>query len=421
MGRAWSVASCKPQNPEIPHLPSLVQEQGIISKKSISFGIQGAISNLAPIVSQIGKLTANAWPFILFSRSENRRLSLSLLAENPKDLSEAIPSLIDETLIDETENSPEKFFSDLLLKVLTDFAPRLTVIEFPTKIFGTDYYWACLCKDLSRDTLIHFMDNLALRIGEQRQFLERCWQLIGTEISSRVRHTFKNRIGSAYDEIETLKRIAIEKGWITVLTESPDVIRSQQELYHDPDDYYQVGTHLTRIRDNLKALERAVDQLSKFYRGIRGTPELVSVNAALEKQLTIWRAARPDVEIRKDLDSVDPVCLISAEALNEILDNIFGNSKKFVPTEVGHHIFVTSKLCREKVVITIANDGLSSLPDEPTKLFVSTDPQGVGVGLHLVERWVSEVGGAFTITTRSDGPGVENKIELPNPIWKTEF
>ena len=399
-------------------LSSLVQEQGVFSKNCMQFGISGAVSNLAATMTQIEKISTDVWPFVLFPSSEDGKPTLSLIPEDAVTFSEEVhPSLLDRSTTASDGFSEAQGFQ---LDIRADSAPDLAVVQFPASRFGADFFFACVCHGLSRETLIQFMDALAVRLKEQQNFLDRCWHIIGTEISSRIRHMFKNRIGSAYGEIESITRVATENGWLSALTESADVIKVQQEIHHDSDDYYQVSAHLGRIRQYLNSLERAVDQLSKFYRGYQGTPELVAVNRAVETQLANWRAARPDVGIRKELDPVDPVCRIVPDALAEILDNIFINSKKFIPQETGHHLLVSTQLSRDKIVISIANDGPSQLPDEPTKLFVTTDPQGTGVGLHLVERLVSEAGGNFSISLRPDGPGVLNRIELPNPKWKSE-
>lgn len=443
-GSAFDTRQVQVSVADLKRLSALIEEEGILSKHAADAGIIGALPNLSSILSAIESVPLDILPLLTTSSFHHWEYDS---ANSP--FSEAFKGAFDEWLATprghdgillkdaaDTEQLREALLFEAkstpviwgsygagkthFMQAFQSYLPCVALVKHSPKSTGTDFCLAFMSRNLSRDTLVQFMDAYALRVMEQQNFLERCWQIIGAEISSRVKHMFKNRIGSAYDEIHTLTRVATEGGWLSAPTESPEVIKVLKEKHHDSDDYCQVGASLGRIHDNLKVLERAVDLLSKFYRGIHGSPELMSVNAAIELQLSNWRAARPDVLISKELDPVDPVCLIVPGALSEILDNLFGNSQKFIPREPGHHIFVTTSLSREKVVITIANDGPSGLPDQSKKFFVTTDAKGTGVGLRFVNRLVAEAGGTFSIFPRADGPGVVNRIELPNPKWKSE-
>jgi signal transduction histidine kinase len=168
-----------------------------------------------------------------------------------------------------------------------------------------------------------------------------------------------------------------------------------------------------------------IAQVRQYYRG--GHQELadIDVNVELRRAIEAWSDQWHEVRIVWQLDVSAPLVRMPLASFQEIIDNILGNSARHMelatPPAAGHHLTVTTRIERDRVVLEIRNSGSSDLPPNPTAIWTTTDAgHGTGLGLAIVVDHVGQAGGRFEILSNPDGPGVTNRIVLPNALWQPD-
>lgn len=260
-----------------------------------------------------------------------------------------------------------------------------------------------------------FLANLTQQMGALRQSRRK----VADEIVGRIRHMFKNRIGGIRTDVQELRKAASGAAWSHDSVINPDTAQRMIRRKGFAADHYEVGAYLERVEKALDSVTQIVDRISRYYRA--GVPHPVQVNVAeeLSSKLRAWKNTRVDIAVEETYDTLPAVVRMDLERFREVLDNILCNSAEHLPPDSAHKLQVAVEVRRDKVIVEIANTGPGDLPVNPKEPYVTTSKTGgTGLGLAIVDRNVREAGGTFDLLQRPDGPGVINRILLPNSLWE---
>ncbi len=167
-----------------------------------------------------------------------------------------------------------------------------------------------------------------------------------------------------------------------------------------------LGNQIARCKEILSSLSAAAGQV----RAEAGSSR--PLDAWLEELVQRWRASRPGVEARVQLDGPQPAPAIVAEqTLAQAITNILNNAADASPAavEVGGH------WTEDELVLEIADRGSGLAPEimhragEP---FLSTKGEGLGLGLFLAYTTFNRFGGAVRLLARAGG-GTLCHLTLP--------
>ena len=112
---------------------------------------------------------------------------------------------------------------------------------------------------------------------------------------------------------------------------------------------------------------------------------------------------------------------LSDHAMELILLELFGNSKKFHPRN-RPQMQLRARLSGDRVVIEVEDDGVSLTPEQLQRAVqpyyqaerrFTGQVEGMGLGLSLVCSMAWEVGGDCTVRNRLDGDGLVVELRLP--------
>jgi len=246
----------------------------------------------------------------------------------------------------------------------------------------------------------------------------RVQQEIANEIVGRVSHIFRNRLGILDADLKKLTEAARGGGWDEGWVEPEEQALILGQTFHHPAEHYTVGGYLARLASHIEQLRHVVDRMRQYFRGGSREPEDVAINSEIERAVADWHGRRPDVEIARDLDPIQPLVHMPLQDFREILDNVLDNSSRHMPAALGpaarHRLDISTRYERDRVVIEIRNSGESDLPPNPADLWVTTDAEhGTGLGLATVRRNAAASQGSFDLFRNASGPGVTNRLVFP--------
>jgi two-component system nitrogen regulation sensor histidine kinase NtrY len=143
------------------------------------------------------------------------------------------------------------------------------------------------------------------------------------------------------------------------------------------------------------------------------SPRPASVSRLLHEVCSLYEEVRDGLEIELGLPDEELMGSIDPVQLNQALVNLLDNSVAAIP---GRGTIWVSAWSHDKdIFIDVADTG-TGLPTEDSETlvqpFFSTKGRGSGIGLAVVDRIVTEHGGALTIANRPEG-GTAVTITLP--------
>jgi signal transduction histidine kinase len=148
-------------------------------------------------------------------------------------------------------------------------------------------------------------------------------------------------------------------------------------------------------------------------------PEPVEIHELLTELLeqlpAAWR--RPGVTLRVDAPPWLPVLLTDRGKLKTILRNLVHNALKFTPS--GDVLLAAASSGDGGVAFTVRDTGVGIPTDAMPYVFEmfrqvpGTGGGGVGLGLHIVRRFVAALGGAVEVTS-TVGVGTSFVVTLPS-------
>jgi signal transduction histidine kinase len=166
-------------------------------------------------------------------------------------------------------------------------------------------------------------------------------------------------------------------------------------------------------RGTLESSVEYLDRLARTY--ARLSPNLESTPAEPNQVIAEIARAAPTGLVATDFDSriarvkADPV------VLRRIVENLLTNGLEALDGRGGRVTIRTEDTADRRVRIVIADSGAGIPPDRLERIFddfYTTKPNGTGLGLSVVRRLVTDLGGSLRIQS-AVGTGTTVTVELP--------
>jgi two-component system sensor histidine kinase KdpD len=184
------------------------------------------------------------------------------------------------------------------------------------------------------------------------------------------------------------------------------------------------------VRDEAEQLDGDIQNLLNVTRitkhGIQPLREWVDpsdiVNAAIKQKSHRLAEHRLKLDIEKDLPLVNVHSTMIEQAFGQLLENAAKYSK------IGSSIEVSARSERDRVVLSVVDEGTGVTPEEAQHLFQRAfrSPRqaagipGSGLGLWISNTFVAANGGTLDITSRGAGLGSAATIRLPATAYVEE-
>jgi PAS domain S-box-containing protein len=170
------------------------------------------------------------------------------------------------------------------------------------------------------------------------------------------------------------------------------------------------------IKDSTRAVE-IIDRLRSLYKKEPPKRELVDVNDVARNMLALLRseANRHSISMRADLAEARSRIMADRVQLQQVFMNLVLNAIEAM-TETGGELVLKSELSNDgQLLVSISDTGVG-IPidknDEIFDAFVTTKPQGTGMGLAITRSIIEAHDGRLWVT-RNSGPGATFHFTLP--------
>ena len=228
----------------------------------------------------------------------------------------------------------------------------------------------------------------------ERELAERERLALVGQMAASISHNLKNPLGS----MKTILQVQLEN------PELPDSIRGETKM----------------VLDEISRLSTKLNQLLQFsrpaVRGPNGTGNC-DAGAVVEEVAGVLshEAERRGLKLQTNTSGVNARVAISAEALNDIVENLVVNALEATPC--GGQ--VSAGIARDggSFCVLVEDDGPgipAGLREKILQPFFTTKSHGTGLGLAIVARRVAEFGGKIDWESPvKDGHGTRFKVTLP--------
>lgn len=190
-------------------------------------------------------------------------------------------------------------------------------------------------------------------------------------------------------------------------------------LNHHSDSPALVQKYADKIRDQLRHIEAMVSDMLAYVKGGAEAQETLFYLDALIKQLADAMQAQAQLkgcELRFDNSLPQQRIRGNQDALLGALINLVANALNAIGTATSPLIEVTfSRHDARALLISVRDNGCgipATIQDHLFEPFVTTRPQGTGLGLAVVKSVIEKAGGQITFSTQP-GNGTEFRILLP--------
>lgn len=171
------------------------------------------------------------------------------------------------------------------------------------------------------------------------------------------------------------------------------------------EDYATMRALLESCRDRVRELASPAEA---------GDGAGLSAGTDLERVIERWQLVRPTVDLRRtgSTGSLQQVDVAVGHLLQALLNNAADASMQAGRARVDLQLEAGSTGLRAS--IRDYGPGLGEVPPMlPGKLFRTSKPDGMGIGLALSHATVERLGGSLSMLAAADGPGVVVSFELP--------
>jgi signal transduction histidine kinase len=193
-------------------------------------------------------------------------------------------------------------------------------------------------------------------------------------------------------------------------------IRGIVDLLKDPTVHPEVVTECLSILDReCGRIERLLNELLRFARP--RTPEITKacphevVDGAFA--LVRYAAGEDRVRLQKEIDPGLPALACDREHLKQVMVNLLLNAVQAMPE--GGTVTVKARREPERAEIEVIDEGRGIAPELMDKVFlpfVTSRPEGTGLGLTMAKQMVLQHGGELS-ARRNTGRGMTFRILLP--------
>ncbi len=173
-------------------------------------------------------------------------------------------------------------------------------------------------------------------------------------------------------------------------------------------------------------LETASNAIVKLVSGIKTyaridetAPVPIDLNSAIQESLNLvaFLYKQENIELQENLSGDSPMILGNIGKLQQVLMNLFSNSKDAMESSENKVISVETREQDDRVVIEVSDTGCGIAPDQIGRVFsraYTTKPvgKGSGMGLDLVRKLIKEMNGTIGVESEL-GKGTTFRIEFP--------
>ncbi|WP_268543954.1 sensor histidine kinase [Candidatus Nitrosotenuis cloacae] len=196
------------------------------------------------------------------------------------------------------------------------------------------------------------------------------------------------------------------------------ILTSSELLKRDPSSGQKYAPVIIRnakrlqaVAKNLLDLSRIENQSVRLSREIFNLTEVITdtiddVIPSFAKSYQNLRIIKPDRNVFVYADK---------DRISQVISNLLTNAIKFT-TSGTISITIEKKSRQKQAIVTVKDDGLGINPTIMQSLFskfVSTSPQGLGLGLYITKNIIEAHGGHITAHNNRDGNGASFIFTLP--------
>lgn len=171
--------------------------------------------------------------------------------------------------------------------------------------------------------------------------------------------------------------------------------------------------HMRRVREEVSALNRIIDDFLTFARPLRATPEPADLREPLlaAAALVQGELERDGGSLEVDLPDQPLVARADPDQVKRAVLNLLRNA-----AQVSPRVRLAGTLVRGEVLVSVSDDGPGVAPDARERIFdpfVTDKEQGAGLGLAIVKKVAEAHGGRVEVTSAREngvGTGAEFRI-----------
>jgi C4-dicarboxylate-specific signal transduction histidine kinase len=187
-------------------------------------------------------------------------------------------------------------------------------------------------------------------------------------------------------------------------------------LASDPQVMARHGPLVAGLEESIEAALESVRKLHDVARSGRLEPGPVDLRDVLRRAIEVLHLRQPPgapaVEVRTEVPHLPLVLGTSAE-LSHLFVTLLFNARDAMPD--GGKVHVRAERARDRVRVTVADEGTGISPEHLTHLFqpffTTKGTAGTGLGLWLAQSALRRIGGAISARNRRSG-GAEFLVEL---------
>jgi signal transduction histidine kinase len=170
---------------------------------------------------------------------------------------------------------------------------------------------------------------------------------------------------------------------------------------------------LEHMDRSIKKMEKTISFLLNLSRDLNLNQEWVDVNELLDEVVQTLRPIMdPDVVIVKDYSPL-PKMLLDREKMHTVFGNIIENALDAMPGGGRLRIITTENQGRVYVILEDTGLGVNQqVRDRIFEPFVTTKPDGVGLGLTVCKKIIGSHGGRIKLRSNA-GKGTAVCIDIP--------
>lgn len=247
--------------------------------------------------------------------------------------------------------------------------------------------------------LVNTMDVTRIRELEHLVTLQDKMSALG-RISAGIAHEIRNPLGGLNMYMSALKKLIGGLDW-------PDD-REQEVAYEI----------IEKMRSASNRIEGVIRRVLDFSRPSAPRLSLINISQPVEDALNLAAVTlrKNNVEVETNLHPNLPQCHADPSLMQHVLLNLINNSIEAMRNvNAPKHLDISSMLEKDRIVLRVSDSG-PGIPEEiRNKIFdpfFSTKSDGMGIGLGLCNRIITDHGGSIETATSRWG-GCEFKITLP--------
>ncbi len=154
------------------------------------------------------------------------------------------------------------------------------------------------------------------------------------------------------------------------------------------------NTKIERLEQSIETTLSLQENLRSYLEQHAQNPELFELHSLLESQILQVQKLYPKIHFTLEKKHLELFCNRSAFA--RITDNLLSNAAKYNKKNGKVHLYID--IIRKELVISDTGHGIKN-PQKIFRRFYTEHTQGMGIGLHIVQKLCDEMG--ITVTVKS--------------------